>query len=304
MAYCNYCGHKIPDGVNFCPECGANIVSPQTNSPVMMTPKKEETAFQKFSKFFGIILMILSFVDFQSDPPLFTIIFSLAIIIGAIFCLSQKYRLKGFTIVALIVAALCLMLSISQGKEMGFLRVPAKEEYSQVNRKASSMNEAKEQKTEKSDMPSKAEIEEKQGTTSKIEIEEKQDITSKIEKEEMPDTTSKVKTEKTETEDKQDMAADVETDKEKPQGGVTPELKEFLDSYEEFVDEYVDFMKGYLNDPTNVVSMLGEYTEIMTKYTEFMDKIDKYDSKDMSVEDAKYYLEVTTRCTQKMLELY
>ena len=292
MAYCNYCGHKIPDGVNFCPECGANIVSPQTNSPVMMTPKKEETAFQKFSKFFGIILMILSFVDFQSDPPLFTIIFSLAIIIGAIFCLSQKYRLKGFTIVALIIAVLCLMLSISQGKEMGFLRVPDKEEYAQSERKASSMSEAKEQKTEKSDTPSKDEIE------------EKQDITSKIEKEEKPDTTSKVKTEKTETEDKQDMAADVETDKEKPQGGVTPELKEFLDSYEDFVDEYVDFMKGYLNDPTNVVSMLGEYTEIMTKYTDFMEKIDKYDSKDMSVEDAKYYLEVTTRCTQKMLELY
>jgi len=86
--------------------------------------------------------------------------------------------------------------------------------------------------------------------------------------------------------------------------GVDPDLKAFLDSYEAFVDEYVDFMKSYLNDPGNVVTMLTQYTEIMTKYEDFAEKVDNYNTEEMSTEDAKYYLEVTTRCTEKMLDLY
>ena len=84
----------------------------------------------------------------------------------------------------------------------------------------------------------------------------------------------------------------------------TATLKAFLDSYEEFVDEYLVFMKKYMADPTNAVSMLTEYSEIMGKYADFAEKVDQYDSKEMSTEDAKYYLEVTTRCTQKMLDIY
>jgi hypothetical protein len=34
------------------------------------------------------------------------------------------------------------------------------------------------------------------------------------------------------------------------------------------------------------------------------EKIDEYDSKTMSTEDAKYYIEVTSRCSQKMLDIY
>ena len=86
--------------------------------------------------------------------------------------------------------------------------------------------------------------------------------------------------------------------------GVDPDLKTFLDSYEEFIDEYVVFMKKYMADPLNAVSMLSEYSEIMSKYADFAEKVDQYDSKGMSTEDAKYYLEVTARCSQKMLEIY
>ena len=46
--------------------------------------------------------------------------------------------------------------------------------------------------------------------------------------------------------------------------------------------------------------MLGEYGEMMQKYADFADKIDKYDSNSMSTEDSKYYIEVTTRCAQKI----
>ena len=87
-------------------------------------------------------------------------------------------------------------------------------------------------------------------------------------------------------------------------GGVDPDLKAFLDSYEEFVNQYVEFMKKYNSDPDNMVSMLGEYGEMMQKYATFAEKIEKYDSNSMSTEDYKYYIEVTTRCSQKMLEVY
>lgn len=86
--------------------------------------------------------------------------------------------------------------------------------------------------------------------------------------------------------------------------GVNPELKAFLDSYEKFIDKYVDFMKSYMNDPSNVTKMLTEYTEIMEEYADFIEKVDAYDTKTMSAADASYYIDVTSRCTQKMLEIY
>ena len=49
---------------------------------------------------------------------------------------------------------------------------------------------------------------------------------------------------------------------------------------------------------------LGEYGDMMQKYADFAEKLDQYDSDNMSTADYKYYIEVTTRCTQKMLEAY
>ncbi len=86
--------------------------------------------------------------------------------------------------------------------------------------------------------------------------------------------------------------------------GVDPDLKAYLDSYEAFMDEYVDFMKNYLDDPTNVVSMLDEYSDIMKRMEEFEKQNDAYESSDMSTADMEYFLDVTTRCTKKMLEIY
>ncbi len=89
-----------------------------------------------------------------------------------------------------------------------------------------------------------------------------------------------------------------------PENGSTSvnlELKAFLDSYEAFVDEYVSFMQAYSSDPSNVVSMMADYTMMMGKYADFAQKIDAYDAEEMSPADAAYYLEVTTRCSQKML---
>ena len=89
---------------------------------------------------------------------------------------------------------------------------------------------------------------------------------------------------------------------EKPNQGVDPELKDFLDSYEAFVDEYVVFMQQYSKNPADL-SLLARYTDIMQKYSDFAVKVEKYDTKEMSTEDAAYYIEVTSRCSQKMLKV-
>ena len=88
------------------------------------------------------------------------------------------------------------------------------------------------------------------------------------------------------------------------QNGIDPDLKEFLDSYEAFVDEYVEFMKKYKEDPTNIVSMMDQYTDLLNKEEEFNKMAEKYDADEMTDEEAKYYLEVMTRCTQKMASAY
>ena len=81
-------------------------------------------------------------------------------------------------------------------------------------------------------------------------------------------------------------------------GEVTPELKEFLDSYEAFVNEYCDFLDTY---DENDATMLVKYTELVAKEKEFSDKADKYDEDEMSEADRNYYIEVMTRIEAKLL---
>ena len=284
MAYCRNCGNEIPEGVKFCTNCGSTVdgfanevrgnefdrmnqnddVISKKNSKRKV--KREETGFEKFSKFFGVILLFIAIVDYNSDPPIITIILSLAIIVGAIFCLSQKYRLKGFTIIALVLAIFCLFAGISQGKKLGFLKTPTDKEYAEAGYVVE----------DKDDAP------EIQIDTTNNNVGNSNDVSSDEKKPEEAKETKPAQT------------AD----------GVDPELKAFLDSYEEFMDEYILFMKKYMDDPGNAVTMLGEYASIMEKYGEFAEAVEKYDEKEMSTADAKYYLEVTNRINQKMLDIY
>lgn len=284
MAYCRNCGNEIPEGVKFCTNCGSTVdgfanevrgnefdrmnqnddVISKKNSKRKV--KREETGFEKFSKFFGVILLFIAIVDYNSDPPILTIILSLAIIVGAIFCLSQKYRLKGFTIIALVLAIFCLFAGISQGKKLGFLKTPTDKEYAEAGYVVE----------DKDDAP------EIQIDTTNNNVGNSNDVSS----------------------DEKKPEAAKETKPAQTADGVDPELKAFLDSYEEFMDEYILFMKKYMDDPGNAVTMLGEYASIMEKYGEFAEAVEKYDEKEMSTADAKYYLEVTNRINQKMLDIY
>ena len=86
--------------------------------------------------------------------------------------------------------------------------------------------------------------------------------------------------------------------------GQSSEFREFLESYEAFIDDYVEFMKKYRANPTQA-SLLAEYSNFMQKYLEFSESLEKYDAKKdkLTPEEQKLYLEVTLRCTQKILEI-
>ena len=82
---------------------------------------------------------------------------------------------------------------------------------------------------------------------------------------------------------------------------VDPELKAFLNDYEEFIDEYIEFMEKY-SESGNPAGMLADYTDMVQKYTEFANKLDQYNAEEMSPADATYYVEVTARCSEKLMK--
>lgn len=82
---------------------------------------------------------------------------------------------------------------------------------------------------------------------------------------------------------------------------VDPELKAFLDGYEAFIDEYIEFMEKY-SESDDTIGMLADYTDMMEKYADFAEKLDEYDSDTMSPADAAYYVEVTARCSEKLMK--
>lgn len=97
-------------------------------------------------------------------------------------------------------------------------------------------------------------------------------------------------------------AAPIDTLAPTPTVGIRPEFKAAMDSYEEFFDEYVEFMKKF-NNSDDMTSMLAEYSEYLTQYAETMEALSAIDDGSLSPEEAAYYLEVSTRINQKLLEV-
>jgi len=87
---------------------------------------------------------------------------------------------------------------------------------------------------------------------------------------------------------------------EQASNGVSPDVREMLDSYEAFVDEYIEFMQKYKNSD-NVTAMMSDYLSYMQRYSDFVAKVNAMDSNSMSSADAAYYIEVTSRVSQKLL---
>lgn len=98
---------------------------------------------------------------------------------------------------------------------------------------------------------------------------------------------------------------DEESEKEEStaeSSGISPEFQEAMDSYEAFFDEYIEFMKTY-STSDDVTGMLSDYADYMAQYTETMEKLEAINEDQLSAEEALYYAEVTTRISQKLLEV-
>lgn len=289
MAFCKNCGSELKEGKKFCENCGVPVEG-NGNAAKQAGGKNFLSVVDQFGQHIGIVLFILSIITFMLGPAFVKILLSALIITGAIFCFARKYKLKVFNILALIAAAICLIVGVSRANSEGLFG--GKRNYmAEIEREADEETEKLQKELEQAEK----------------ELEELKKDAEESAAEEVAPAAEKpaAEPEETVTDDKAsdaDQAAEPEADDDNTKSnGVDPALKAFLDGYEEFIDEYVDFMKKYKSDPGNAVSMIGEYSEIMLKYTDFMEKVDKYDPDQMSMEDAKYYLEVTSRCAQKAL---
>ena len=83
--------------------------------------------------------------------------------------------------------------------------------------------------------------------------------------------------------------------------GVSSDFKEMMDAYEAFIDEYIEFMELYNQNPSDT-ELMTQYLDYMTKYNEYMTTISNLKNDDMTDEELAYYLEVTNRCSQKLIQ--
>lgn len=80
-----------------------------------------------------------------------------------------------------------------------------------------------------------------------------------------------------------------------------PEFKEAMDAYEAFMNEYCAFMKKYTANPMDM-GLLSDYASYMSKYTDVTNAFAKWESEDMNAAELDYYLEVSLRVSQNLLE--
>ena len=80
---------------------------------------------------------------------------------------------------------------------------------------------------------------------------------------------------------------------------ISPELKEFLQSYEAFMDEYCEFMENY---DSSSATQLVKYASLMQKYSDFAKKAEEYDESTMTDAEAIYYAETLNRISIKLMK--
>lgn len=84
-----------------------------------------------------------------------------------------------------------------------------------------------------------------------------------------------------------------------------PEFKNAMDIYEEFIYYYCDFLERYLKADTNEqLGMMEEYAKVMGQYAEVTEAIQIMDAHrdEMTSAELQYYIEVTARTSQRMVE--
>lgn len=86
------------------------------------------------------------------------------------------------------------------------------------------------------------------------------------------------------------------------EGGIDPDFKAAMDSYESFMDEYVAFMKKYSANPSDL-SLLIDYADYMKKYADFVEDFEKWEDEDLNTAETAYYIDVQSRVSKKLLEI-
>jgi hypothetical protein len=91
-------------------------------------------------------------------------------------------------------------------------------------------------------------------------------------------------------------------------GEVTADFKEFMDGYETFMNQYCDFMLSYnatvaSGDATALIGMLSDYTSMVQQEIDWANKASAVDQTTLSASDLAYYLEVTARVSQRLVEV-
>lgn len=83
--------------------------------------------------------------------------------------------------------------------------------------------------------------------------------------------------------------------------GLRAEFKEAMDSYEAFYDEYCDFMVKYKENSMDM-ELIAEYGDMLIRLSEMEEAFAEWED-DLNDEELEYYLEVSNRITQKLLEV-
>ncbi len=312
MVYCQNCGTEVPEGMKFCSNCGTKVaeenkvqneivqrnaesgsympadnsyyVKPDKNRQLAKVQRLKNEKSAKAAGYWtpGILLGIVSIVIaifgicyHKTWPSTFMSVF--ALILGIV-CLVKKSKLPGLAIAGIVIAVMNFM-SYSWGYDH------TEKERAQLERQVEYLED---------DLAKAEQASATKPLGSDYKVVEKEQASE-------PADVTKVESDEDEKESAAEKPAEEETQADT--GIVDPDLKAFLDSYEKFMDEYVEFMQKYSANPTDL-TLLTEYADMMEKYSDFAEKIDKYDSDEMSAADAAYYLEVTTRVSQKLLKAY
>ena len=101
------------------------------------------------------------------------------------------------------------------------------------------------------------------------------------------------------TTNEQENATSNQPEDTKDKNYISPELKEFLESYEAFIDEYCAFMENYNSSDA---AQLVKYASLMAKYSDFAKKADAYDESTMTDAEEIYYVETLNRINVKLMK--
>lgn len=141
--------------------------------------------------------------------------------------------------------------------------------------------------------------------------ESSKDVINKIKEELKTDSTTEQVEEEPVEEVKEEPAEEIKeeqvqesetaTEEKVDENVIREDIKAAIDSYEKFIDEYCVFMKKYKDNPSDM-ALLVDYAKFLAKYSEMASKMEALE-KDLTIAETNYYVQVMTRCNQKILEI-